>query len=446
LGVVKVFIQSYGCSANMNDGEIMAGLLSKAGHRIVKAARGAEVIVVNTCIVKARTENRMRNIISKLSKEFPDKKLVIAGCMPQAGLRLPVRGASTIGPHNILEIADVVGGKKKRAIGRKTLVKAGVPKKPGNRYVNIVQILEGCSGACAYCIVKQAKPVLCSFPQGLIVEDVKAGLKRGAREVWLTSQDNASYGLDWKEKVSYGLGRGGLEKGRRKSCLPGLLRGISGIEGKFWVRVGMMNPDTMMPVLDELIEAYKSQKILKFLHIPVQSGNDRILRLMNRRYSVEDFRRIVKRFREEIPEISISTDIIVGFPTESEEDFNDSMRLLRWLRPDVLNLSRFVARPKTAAERMGGQINGSVTKERSERMAELFFGDLEEKNRGHKGWKGEIYVDERGKNGTYGGRDPAYRPVVLDSRTDILGRFVNVEIVEGKRIYLRGSRIGRKDQ
>jgi threonylcarbamoyladenosine tRNA methylthiotransferase CDKAL1 len=426
--MVRVLIKSYGCSASMNDGEIMAGLLEKAGHKIVYKPEAADVIIINTCIVKGRTESRMRNIISKLSRGFPKKRLIIAGCMPQVGMRLPVKNASIIGPHNILEIVEVVSGKKKRAVGRKALVKAGIPKKSSNKYVNIVQILEGCSGYCAYCIVKQAKPILCSFPEDSIVEEIRAGLRRGAHEVWLTSQDNASYQAEKK----------------RKSCLPVLLRQIGNIDGRFLVRIGMMNPDTILPVLDELIEAYKSPKVFKFLHIPVQSGNDRILGLMNRKYSVEDFKQIITKFRKAIPDITISTDIIVGFPSETEAEFEDSIKLLRWLKPDVLNFSRFFPRPNTPAAAMKGQVQGSITKTRSEDMAKLFGRLSTEKNLKWLGWKGEVYVDKKGKPGTFIGRNHAYKPVVVASKENLLGRQVVVEIAEARKNYLIGKIVQQK--
>lgn len=408
----------------MNDGEIMAGLLEKAGHKLVDKPESADVIIVNTCIVKGRTESRMRNIISKLSKEYPKKKLIVAGCMPQVGLKAPAKNVSKIGPHNIEEIVRLVDGRKRnlRATGKIAAVKAGLPKKPGNRNVNIVQILEGCSGACAYCIVKQAKPVLLSFPPQLIISDVREGLNKGAKEVWLTSQDNASYGREKKDRYR----------------LPELLKEICKIEGSFFVRVGMMNPDTIMPVLEELIEAYKSPKVFKFLHIPVQSGNDRILKLMNRKYSVADFKKVITKFRKAIPDITISTDMIVGFPSETEEEFQDSMKLLRWLKPDVLNLSRFFPRPNTAAEKMKSQVHGNITKVRSEEMAALFAGIATERNRRWLGWQGEVYVEEKGKIGTFVGRNYAYKPVVIKSEENILGMQMIARIIETRKNYLVG--------
>jgi threonylcarbamoyladenosine tRNA methylthiotransferase CDKAL1 len=421
--MTSILIKSYGCSASMNDGEIMAGLLKEAGHRLVKKVEAADVIIINTCIVKGRTESRMKNIISRLSDEFPKKKLIVAGCLPQVKIKLGVKPYGVVGPHNLLDIVGIVEGRNKKAIGKRKLVKAGLAKISRNPAVNILQILEGCSGGCTYCIVKQAKPILCSFPLKEILGEVKKGLVRGEHEVWLTSQDNASYMLD---------------KGKR-SHLPKLIGEICRIEGKFLVRVGMMNPDTIMPVLDELIAAFKSPKVFKFLHIPVQSGNDRILRLMGRKYDVSGFKRIIMRFRKEIPDIAIATDMIVGFPTETEEEFMDSMRLVEWLRPDALNISRFVARPNTAAEKMKEQVHGSLTKERSEEMARLFWEISEEKNKGWIGWKGMVYVDEKGKEDSFLTRNNCYKPIAIGSKKKILGKFLDVKIVSAVRFHLVGE-------
>ena len=423
--MVKVYIQTYGCSANLNDAEIMAGLLEKSGFLIVTIPEIADIIIVNTCIVKSKTQTKMYKVIRDLAKKYPHKKLIIAGCLPQVKLELPVNNVSLIGPHNIKDIVKVVDssikGKNIELIDKDKQVKLMLPKISKNPVVNIVQILEGCNGNCSYCIVKQAKPVLFSFPEELILKEVKAGLKSNAKEVWITSQDNAAYGLE----------------NNKNSKLPELLKSIDKIQGKFLVRVGMMNPNNIIPVLDELINSYKSEKIFKFLHIPVQSGNDEILELMNRKYKVKDFKKIVNEFRKQIPEITISTDIICGFPSETEQQFTDSLSLIKEIKPDVLNISRFGARPGTLAEKMPKQVHGSTTKERSTKLTNLFNKIALEKNRSWIGWKGTILFDEIGKNNTLIGRNFAYKPVVVKADNNLLGKFVNVEIKEASPYDLR---------
>jgi threonylcarbamoyladenosine tRNA methylthiotransferase CDKAL1 len=196
--------------------------------------------------------------------------------------------------------------------------------------------------------------------------------------------------------------------------------------------VGMMNPNHVLNMLDELIEAFKGDRIFKFIHIPVQAGNDEVLKRMNRRYSADDFRRIVKEFRKKIPKMTISTDIICGFPGETDEQFNDSVELIREIKPDVLNISRFWPRPGTAAEKMEGQLHGNITKERSTLLQKVHEEVSFEKNRKWIGWKGKVLIDEKGKPGTntFIGRNYCYKPVVVKpGRKKInLGDFIEVKI------------------
>ncbi|MBW2971304.1 tRNA (N(6)-L-threonylcarbamoyladenosine(37)-C(2))-methylthiotransferase [Candidatus Woesearchaeota archaeon] len=422
----NIYLETYGCSANQNDSEIMAGILESAGCVIVLKPELADVIIVNTCIVKGKTLSNMYNVLGKFHSEFPEVKLIIAGCLPQTELELPF-DASTIGPHNIKDIALVVAraleGRIVNATDNSFETKLGLPKIKRNKAINIVQILEGCYGNCAYCIVKQAKPTLHSFPQKDILKEINSGLRNGAKEIWLTSQDNSAYGLDENDTTK----------------LPELLNEIDKIPGKFLVRVGMMNPNNLLPVLDETIEAFKSEKIFKFIHIPVQSGNDDVLKLMGRKYSIEDFTAIIKAFRRKIPKITLSTDIICGFPGESEAQFHDSVKLVLETKPDIVNISRFTPMPNTKAEEMPHQIHGSITKKRSQWLTDVCYKISYEQNKKWEDWNGEIYVDEIGKNNTIVGRNPSYKPVVLKEHKHLFGKFIKVEVKEAMPTYLKAE-------
>jgi len=202
--------------------------------------------------------------------------------MPQV-LKLPAE-VSAIGPHNIEDIVEVVNltvkGKFVNYTNKESAIKVSLPKLNKNKVIDIIQILEGCNGNCSYCIVKHVKPTLFFFPKHEIVNEVKNAVDKGCKEIWITSQDNGAYGLENNDI----------------SQLPSLLRKIVSIPGEFFVRVGMMNPNNILPMLDELIEVFKSDKLFKFIHIPVQSGNNDILTKMNRKYSVNEFMKIVNEF------------------------------------------------------------------------------------------------------------------------------------------------------
>jgi len=356
--MISVCVLSFGCVANQDNAFIMKGLLSEAGYDLVDNFEDAEVVVVATCIVKAKTENKMRSLIESVK----DKKLIITGCMPQAQQKLCEEiapNASLVNTYHIKKIVEVVedllNGKKCLKLGFVKEVKLGLPKITKERNVATVQISEGCQGKCTFCIVKLAKGDLVSYPLKEIVEEVSSLVDKGYTKILLTAQDTAAYGLDLGEK----------------SQLPLLINEICKIDKKFILRVGMMNPIHVVDMVDELIESFKNEKVFKFLHVPIQSGSDKVLRDMARPVKVEQFETIVNRFRKSFPEISIATDVIVGYPTETEEDFEKTVSLIKKIQPEVFNISRFGSRPGTEAAKLKPLITQEV-KRRSLELDKLF--------------------------------------------------------------------------
>ncbi len=412
--MTKVYFETYGCSASFSNSEIMQGILKSKGYEIVGDINDADVVVINTCIVKSPTEVKMWRRL----KEFAalKKKVVVAGCMSEVysnKIKELYPNYGIIGPRSLDKIEEVVKSvvdeTPKIFIGKKNFVKVGLPRIRKNRIVDIVQISDGCLGNCSYCSVKFAKGRLFSYSIESIIKDIKLSLKEGCKEIWITSQDNSAYGVDFSQS--------------RKSKLPQLLRKIGEIKGDFFVRVGMMNPEHIIPVVDELVDSFDSDKIFKFVHIPVQSGNNRVLSIMKRRYSVDDFKEIVKAFKKKFPKITVSTDIICGFPTETEEEFNDTLNLVKEVRPAVLNISRYWSRPLTEASKLK-QVPGGEIKKRSKALTDLFDKISLEENEKWVGWKGKVIVDEIGR--VVIGRNFAYKPIILKSGE--LGRVVDVEI------------------
>jgi len=422
--LAKVYIEAFGCSANLADSEMVQGLLRDAGHTIVVEPGSADASVILSCTVKTPTQRKIEKRIRALYRlEGP---LIVAGCMPKAQRDLVVElapGASMMGPDNIREVVEVVEsalkGDSLEALEGGNPDRTCLPRVRENPLIHIAPIASGCLGSCSYCIVKRARGGLTSFPADAIVDDARGALESGCREIWVTAEDTAAY--NWE-----GVG------------LPELLAKLSGFPGKYFVRVGMMTPNQALPILDSLIEAYRSDRIYKFLHVPVQSGSDEVLRRMGRRYTVDDFRGLVTRFREEIPMLSLSTDIICGFPGETEEQFEESMRLVEDIRPDVLNISRFWPRPGTVAAAMEGQHHGRVTKERSRRLSGLWRDLSLEGNLRWVGWEGDALVDEAGKSGGMVARNTSYKPVVLNDPVS-MGLITRVRVVEAMRGYLVGE-------
>ncbi|OGI14841.1 hypothetical protein A3K63_03975 [Candidatus Micrarchaeota archaeon RBG_16_49_10] len=396
----RVFIETYGCSTNHSDSEIMKGILSR-DYSIVDSPSESDLNIINTCIVKTPTENRMKFRIRELSKS--KRPLIVAGCMSDTEKKIVERinpNASLVGSNSVENIGAVV---EKTLVGERVVLleygkkaKVELPKMRKNSVIDIIQVASGCMGSCSFCQTRLARGTLKSYPPKLIYRSMEKGLSEGCKEFWLTSQDMGCYGLD------IGL------------SLPQLLDGISGIDGKFLVRVGMMNPTHVRDFIDQLISSYRLDRIFKFLHLPVQSGSDRILRLMERNYKVDDFKDIVGKFRREFPSFILSTDMIVGFPGETASDFKKSMGLVKKVRPDVVNISAFGSRPGTKAAGME-QLPMAVIRDRTSEMSALVKDVMISQNERWKGWEGEVLVDDVVR-GRAVGRNRSYKQVFVYGR------------------------------
>lgn len=416
---MKVYIETYGCTANKSDERLLIGLVTCQGHQIVHDMNTADVLVLLTCTVIGTTEQRMLSRLKVFVKT--QKKIIVAGCMPSVQADL----ITSIAPHasllpapHIQYINDIISGTPPALMDEK---KTTQPK----LYESViapVMIAEGCRLACSYCITRFARGALRSFPIEDVVADVRTALHQGCKEIQLTAQDTASYGLD--------LG----------THLGALLKRIHALDGMFRVRIGMMNPATTKRHLDQILSGYQHQKVYKFLHLPVQSGDNDILQKMNRGYTEGDFTTLVQRFRRILPTLTLSTDVIVGFPTETEEQFHHTVELLEKIKPDIINITRFSARPLTPAKKMNGRVPTKIVKDRSKKITEFSSTLSLEANRKHLGKTYSVLVTETGKKRTVTGRAENYKQVVLTDSIGI-GEVVDVEIIDAVPTYLVGKLI-----
>lgn len=277
-----LYLETYGCTANQNNSEIIIKLILDAGLQLVDNPELADFLILNTCIVKGKTINKMKGRINYLLKL--NKPLIVAGCMPDV-FKFNSKNLYCLSVHqvkNIIKLIKDITEEKETSkyLEKQNEVKLG-DKIRKNKLIGITQISEGCLGNCNFCITKKAKENLFSYPQDDIIKQVESDLSSGAKEIWITSQDNAAYGLD-----------------KGKPELPELLNKILSLNYKFKLRLGMMNPNNVLLILEELIEIYRNPKIFKFLHIPVQSGSNKILKLMNRKYKIQDFEKILEKFKK----------------------------------------------------------------------------------------------------------------------------------------------------
>ena len=420
-------MESYGCSANQASSEIILGLLSST-FQITERIDDADVIIVNSCIVKPPTEAKILFQIKKIVEEYPTKKIIVAGCMPEVystKIKKVAPNASMIGIHHLSEIEsiayDILRGIQRVEIGYNTSPKLGYPRKRFDEKIGIVQAAHGCVSSCLYCIVKQVMGPLVSYPEESILDEIKNCVHQGCKEIWLTAQDITAYGLD------------------RDNSLPSLLQSITQINGDFRVRIGMMNPETAYPLVKDLIEVFKHPKIYKFIHLPIQSGSNLVLSRMNRNYTVEHFFEIVKEFRSVFADISLSTDIIVGYPGETDEQFEESLKLVELIQPDIVNVSKFGPREQTPAAKLS-PLSSQTVKDRSRKMSTLCRQIALEKNNNWIGREETILIVSRGKKGGLEGRTHTYKPVIIDiQHCSLMGKFVKVNIIGAKHGYLLGN-------
>ncbi|MDW0341469.1 MAG: tRNA (N(6)-L-threonylcarbamoyladenosine(37)-C(2))-methylthiotransferase, partial [Nitrososphaeraceae archaeon] len=386
--------------------------------------------------VKDATEHRMISKIKKYSKEKP---LVVAGCLAKTSKKLVESfspNSSLLGPQSLNRTVEVVdgslNGQKIVALDDSMSTKVNLPKMRLNPVVSIIQISSGCLSECSFCQTKLAKGTLTSYRIGDILRQVKDDIASNCKEIWLTSTDNGCYGLDLK------------------TDLVDLLENCSDIEGDYKIRVGMMNPMYVPRFLDRLISLYRNNdKVFKFLHMPVQSGSERILRKMKRGHTAKIFLDVVKELRKKIPEIAIATDIITGFPSESERDFEETLSLIEESQPDVINSSRYSPRPGTLAAKYP-RLSTKIVKERSTRLHTIIRKSTMRRNQIWYGWKGQILIDELLDERKIQGRNSAYKPVIIEipgskkfDPKQLLGQYLSIKVIEISNYSLLGELISQ---
>jgi len=417
---MKFYIETYGCTANQGNSQDLARALQEMGH-IPSSLEEADAVIVNTCAVTEKTERKVVRRLSLLQGE----RLIVAGCLSVAvpesisgiscrerlGLlnRSSAAGISNIFDNNINN-NELQHDNSRDALPHDTSQLADL--------CAVVNISEGCNGSCSYCIVTKARGNLLSRRVEDVVAEVEKLAALEVAEVQISAQDTAAYGSD----IGTNLGQ--------------LLERLVEIPGDFRLRVGMMNPNSALLIKDQLLRAYQSPKIYRFLHIPVQSGSEEILQSMGRRYSAVSFLELVCAFRSAIPKITIITDVIVGFPGETDGDFIDTLHLVKSLQPDKVNITRFSARPGTAAARLY-DMPDRIKKDRSREMTGLWQKIAAERNQQYVGEILPARITERGRDGTMKARAENYLGIVVKGRPK-LGSIVLVQVTHSNPFYVSG--------
>jgi MiaB-like tRNA modifying enzyme len=385
---------SQGCAANFGDGEKIARTFA-SDYRITfgmpketassNEAEKPDAFVLNVCTVKGNAG--ALKLLREALSSAPDAKIFITGCAPK-DFR-----------EEVAKITEKVVYTSLRELGRGMLT---LPLRESS-LVGIVNIEEGCLDACAYCSTRLVKGRLHSYPAADIVQQVKSLVNDGCIEIQLTGQDCGCYGFDTGTNLAE------------------LVQQIlAEVPGNYKMRLGMGNPRHMLQYIDPLLECFKDERVYKFIHLPVQSGSENILKAMNRKHSADDYVMLAEAFNK-IPLFTLSTDLIVGFPGETEQDFQDTLDILEKTRPTVCNITRFVARPNTPAYNMAGAVPDEVKHIRSAALAEAFQRIATENNARWVGQTETVVIEKPGyRKGTYIARNAAYRPVAITSDKTLL--------------------------
>lgn len=420
---MRTYIKTYGCTLNQADSDIIRSILKDTGIRETDED-SADVTIVNTCTVKTSTEKKISYYLGKLSKA--GKKIVVTGCMAGANPDIISKyapNASIITTSNIHNISRVLSS----TTTGKTVMLTEYEKRDRMSLINKysfgtpiakIPISDGCLSSCSFCETKFARGPLNSFNEDLIINAIKFSVKKGAKEIELTSQDVGAYGRDKGTDISK------------------LMEKISLIRGDFKVRVGMLNPEHIWRYIDPLSKMLNNEKFYKFIHLPVQSGSDSVLKSMGRNYTIADIHKYLKLLKRKVPGITLMTDIIVGYPTETEDDLSETFDFIRKSKPDTTNLSKFTPRPHTRALKIQ-QLSDNEIKRRSIATTRIIRRVQKSVNLAHLNKTYNVLMTEKTPISS-NGRTDSYKQVVIRKASIKPGEKCNVKIIDCSSNVLYG--------
>ena len=412
-------MRTWGCSHNVSDSEYMAGALEAYGYSVTDVEvdlPSADCAVLNSCTVKGPSQQAFMNMVKKC--QTLGVPLVVAGCVPQGQRDMPeLQSVSIIGTQQIDRVTEAVeqtlAGNTVRLLSKASLPRLDMPKVRRNPLVEIIPLSTGCLGSCTYCKTRHARGVLGSYDPDAIVARVESAVADGVQEIWLSSEDTGAYGRD--------IGSSLVQLLRR--ILDKLPQDCSTM-----LRVGMTNPPFILAQLYELAAILNDPRVFKFLHVPVQAGSNAVLRAMRREYTREEFERVASFLKRKVPGIYFSTDIICGFPGETEADFEETLTLIAKHQFVAVHISQFYARPGTPAARMK-QIATSVKKDRSRRLTALTRSFVRHEHL--RGSVQHVWVgQEKAPSGEMVGHTACYVKVLLPFDASLVGRRCVARVVE----------------
>ncbi|MDP2853645.1 MAG: tRNA (N6-isopentenyl adenosine(37)-C2)-methylthiotransferase MiaB [Smithellaceae bacterium] len=434
-----LYIETFGCQMNVHDSEQMAVLLAGIGYKLTEDSRKADLILINTCSIREKAEQKAFSELGRLMKlkeEKPNLIIGFAGCLAQhmgAKVHSRVKNVDLVfGTHNIHRLPEMVAAIQKE---RKKITQIDFSSKihslnvfappPKGSLCSFVSIMQGCDNYCAYCVVPYLRgPEMSRTPED-IIDEIQKLTRHGVKEVTLLGQNVNSYG----KKLDHGCN------------FVSLIKKISDIDGIDRIRFTTSHPKDLS---DELMDCFAGvPKLCDHIHLPVQSGSNRILKLMNRGYSSEEYLRKIDRLRDICPQISITSDIIVGFPGETEKDYQETIDMMEKIRFDSVFSFKYSERKGTAAQKLQGKVPEAEIKQRLKELQMLQDRHTQEKNTALEGCVREVLVEGRSRNSEHDmmGRTRSWRIVNFKGGPELIGNRVNVEITRGYLHSLRGKMI-----
>lgn len=443
---VHYFILTMGCKLNENDSEKIAGMLCQMGYQKAEELKDADIVIINTCCIRENAEEKVFGKLGELKKQKQEKGTIIAicGCMMQQEHIVEKIHKSypyvdiILGTHTLHKLPEdlynIVTSKKKiqdieNVDGE---VYEGLPIKRESSKQASITIMYGCNNFCSYCIVPYVRGRERSRRPHYILEEARQLAKEGYVEITLLGQNVNSYlrSEKWKEqgKEEYGV-----------NSFASLLRAMNEIEGIERIRFISPHPKDFT---DDVIQAIKEcDKVCKLIHLPLQSGSSKVLKDMNRKYTKEQFLELVQKMRQQIPNVTFSTDIIVGFPGETEKDFEDTLDVVKKVNFEQIYMFIYSRRVGTVADKMENQIPEEIKHQRFNRLKELFEGNIANNNQNYIGTIQKVLVEGISKNNEqmYTGRTDSNKIVNFKGNQEMIGKIINMKITNQHIWYLEGE-------
>lgn len=432
----KYFLITYGCQMNLNDSEVIDSMMEKLKYSKVKKPEDATLIIFNTCCVREGVDEKVYGRIGdykRLKRKNPSLLIIVCGCLAQKDGKSMIKKAPHIdlvlGPNQIGNLPDLIS-RAREGISHVVHTEwdiadiQNLPKR-ASKITAWVPVSYGCDNYCSFCIVPYVRGRERSRPPADIIEEVKKLASEGYKEITLLGQNVNSYGKGLTGDVNFGH----------------LLSAVNSIEGIERIRFTTSHPKDFKYEYIELIS--KLDKLCEWFHLPLQAGDDEVLKNMNRQYKVGDYRRLVENIRSHIPEASITTDLIVGFPGETEEQFENTLTFVSEISYDQAFMFKYSIRSGTAAAEMTHQVDEEEKQRRLAKLIDIQNNITQKKNISMEGEVVEVLAEGRTKKNPdrYAGRTRGNKLVAFDSFEDVTGKLVSVKIDKGFTWGLVGKQI-----